>query len=71
MNRDDARAFRLEVRRDAELRQKLKDIDLLPPEMQSLAVMLIALEEGFILEALDTDEVLASLTPADAENACR
>ena len=32
---------------DAELRQKLKDIDLLPHEMQAVAVVFIARDEGF------------------------
>ena len=66
MDRDDAHAFRLRVQNDAELRQKLKDIDLLPHEMQAVAVVFIARDEGFTLGALDTEEVLASLTPSSA-----
>jgi hypothetical protein len=64
MDRDYAHAFRLKVQKDAELRQKLKDIDLLPRDMQAVAVVFIARDEGFTLGALDTEEVLASLTPA-------
>ena len=66
MDRDDARAFRLKVQRDAELRQKLKDIDLLPREMQAVAVVFIARDEGFTLGAADTEKVLESLAPAGA-----
>ena len=69
MVRTDARAFRLRVQMDAELRQKLKDIDLLPREMQAVAVVFIARDEGFTLGALDTEEVLASLTRTPAARA--
>lgn len=69
MHRDDAHAFRLKVMGDSELRQKLKDIDLLPREMQAVAVVFIARDEGFTLGAVDTEELLASLATTAAFSA--
>jgi hypothetical protein len=61
MARDETGTFRQEVLRNAELRQKLKDIDLLPAALRRQAALTIAEDEGFRLDGPGAEIVLAEI----------